>query len=70
MSPLPHTAAEDGVEAAYGVMLEHVAGCDRCRAIRLKHALPETENGVCPRGEYLIRAHRHAKRRAREEETQ
>jgi anaerobic selenocysteine-containing dehydrogenase len=49
------------------MMLDHIAGCDHCRAIRLKQAHPENENGVCPRGERLIQAHQSAKRRAREE---
>jgi hypothetical protein len=55
------------VEAAYAVMLDHVAGCDHCRAIRLNQTRPDNANGVCAEGDRLIQAHRSAKRRAREE---
>lgn len=68
MTPQPRTEAEDRAEAAYDAMLTHIAACGHCRAIRLKQAQPETENGVCPRGEQLIQAHRSAKRQAREEQ--
>lgn len=67
MSPHPRTEAEDRAAAAYDEALTHIAGCDRCRAIRLGQAPPPTENGVCPHGDRLVHAHRTAQRRAREE---
>ncbi len=67
MSPQPRTAAEDREAAAFEVMLTHVTGCAQCRAIRLRQAPAPTENGVCLHGNRLVRAHRAARRRAREE---
>jgi hypothetical protein len=68
VSPLPYTAAEDRVAAAYEAALDHVAGCGNCRAIRLNQAAPATANGVCAQGDRLLEAHREAKRQARQED--
>lgn len=67
MSPLHRTAAEDRVTAAYEAALDHIAACSHCRAIRLKQTPPDNQAGVCPDGDRLLKAHKTAKRQARQE---
>lgn len=64
MSPC---TASDVVAAAYEAALAHVAGCGRCRAIRLDQTAPVNPSGVCAEGDRLLDAHRTARRRARKE---